>query len=76
MVKFIYHDLGDPENKNFCTAILREKRGNDANSIKEYTREVRLPDEIATDIIHLLGGETEFRIVDSMINIYSEVTTP
>lgn len=31
---------------------------------------------IATDIINLISGETEFRIVDSMIGIYSEVTTP
>ncbi len=72
MVKFIYHDLGD-ENKNYCTAVLKDKRGDDARNLKEYKREVRLPDEIATDIIHLLGGETEFRIVDSMIDIYSEV---
>lgn len=72
MVKFIYHDLGD-ENKNYCTAVLQDKRGDDARNLKEYKREVRLPDEIATDIIHLLGGETEFRIVDSMIDIYSEV---
>lgn len=76
MTKFIYHDLGDPENKNYCSAILREKRGNDAQHIQDYTREVRLPDKIATDIINLLSGETEFRIVDSMIGIYSEVTTP
>lgn len=77
MRKFIYHDLGDPENKDYCSALLLEevcdKNGDNSKFIK---REVRLPDEIANEIINLFSGETKFRILDRMANMYTEVTTP
>lgn len=77
MRKFIYHDLGDPENKDYCSALLLEKvcdkNGDNSKFIK---REVRLPDEIANEIVNLFSGETQFRILDRMANMYTEVTTP
>lgn len=74
--KFIYHDLGDPD-RDYCTAILHENicDKNGENS-KFIDREVRLPDEIANDIISLFSGDTELRVLDRMLGIYSEVTTP
>ncbi len=75
--KFIYHDLGDPENKDYCSAILHEQRcdKNGENS-RFLDREVRLPDEIANDIISLFSGDSELRVLDRMLDMYSEVTTP
>ena len=77
MRKFIYHDLGDPENKDYCSALLLEKvcdkNGDNSKFIK---REVRLPDEIAEEIISLANGDTQFRILDRMANMFETVTTP
>lgn len=77
MRKFIYHDLGDPENKDYCSVIVNETRcDKNGNNSKFITREIRLPDEIANEIVNLFSGETQFRILDRMANMYTEVTTP
>ena len=59
----VYHDLGDPENKDFCSVVLGEricdKNGKNSKNIR---REVIIPEDIANDIIDLFNGDTEFRI--------------
>ena len=77
MQKFIYHDLGDPENKDYCSVIVNETRcDKNGNNSKFITREIRLPDEIANEIISLANGDTQFRILDRMANMFETVTTP
>ena len=71
--KFIYHDLGDPENKDYCTAqiveTLCDKNGENSKYIE---REFRLPDEVANNIISLFSGETNLRVIDRMLSMYAE----
>ena len=77
MQKFIYHDLGDPENKDYCSVIVNEtKCDRNGNNSKFITREVRLPDEIANELIGLANGETQFRILDRMASMFETVTIP
>ncbi len=77
MQKFIYHDLGDPENKDYCSVIVKESKcDRNGNNHKSITREIRLPDEIANEIISLANGDTQFRILDRMANMFETVTTP
>ena len=72
--EFIYHDLGDPENKNYCTAILHEQRCDKNGNNSEYVNyEVRLPDDIATEIINLASGDTGLLMVDSMAGMFKIV---
>ena len=72
--KFIYHDLGDPENKNYCTAILHERRcDKDGKNSVFVDYEVRLPDDIATAIIELANGETDLLMIDNMAEMFSLV---
>lgn len=72
--KFIYHDLGDPENKDYCSALLHERRcdKNGENS-RFLEREVRLPDDVANDIIGLFSGDTELRVLDRMLSMFTLV---
>ena len=71
--KFIYHDLGDPENKNYCTAILHLRRCDKNGENSEFLdHEVRLPDEVANDIISLFSGDTDLRVIDQMLSMYTE----
>lgn len=72
--KFIYHDLGDPENKDYCSALLHERRcdKNGENS-RFLEREVRLPDDVANDIIALKSGEMGLLILDRMASMFSTV---
>lgn len=72
--KFIYHDLGDPENKDYCTAVLRERRCDKDGKNSEFVDyEVRLPNEIANDIIELASGGTDLLMVDRMAEMFSTV---
>lgn len=74
IIKFIYHDLGDPENKNYCTAVLRERRCDKDGKNSEFVDyEVRLPDDIATAIIELANGETDLLMIDRMAEMFSLV---
>ena len=76
MVKFLYHDLGD-ENKNYATVILSEWVCNqDGKNSRKVEREVRIPDDVATDIVYLFSGETKLRITDDMLGMYQEVKEP
>ena len=60
MEKFIYYDFGDPENKDYCSVVLHERRcdKNGENS-KFVDREVRLPEEVANDLIDLINDDTD-----------------
>ena len=72
--KFIYHDLGDPENKDYCSALLHERRcdKNGENS-RFLEREVRLPDDVANDIIGLANGDLGLLMLDRMASMFSTV---
>lgn len=72
--KFIYHDLGDPENKDYCSALLHERRcdKNGENS-RFLEREVRLPDDVANDIIGLANGDLGLFMLDRMASMFSTV---
>lgn len=73
LIKFIYHDLGDPE-KTYCTAVLHERRcDKDGNNSEFVDYEVRLPDDIATTILELANGETDLLITDRMAERFSLV---
>ena len=71
---FIYHDLGDPENKDYCTAILHEQRCDKNGENSEFIyREVRLPDDVANDIIGLANGDLGLFMLDRMASMFSTV---
>lgn len=58
--KFIYHDFGDPENKDYCTAVLHERRcDKDGENSRFVDLEVRLPEEVANDLIDLINDDTD-----------------
>lgn len=72
--KFTYHDLGDPENKDYCTAVLHERRcDKDGKNSRFIDYEVRLPNDIANDIINLASGESDLLMVDRMASMFSMV---
>ena len=72
--KFTYHDFGDPENKNYCTAVLHERRcDKDGKNSRFIDYEVRLPDDVATDIINLAGGDMGLFILDDMADMFTLV---
>ncbi|MBQ9223343.1 MAG: hypothetical protein IJ166_06430 [Prevotella sp.] len=72
--KFIYHDLGDPENKDYCSALLHEQRCDKNGENSEFIyREVRLPDDVANDIIGLANGDLGLLMLDRMASMFSTV---
>lgn len=59
--ELIYHDLGD-DSKSFCGLLIREyfppKVKEDI--VDTYISEIRIPDEVAQDLMDFLAGETKF----------------
>ena len=55
----IYHDLGDPDNKDFIGVFMTRRScdENGQNSRFEY-KEMRVPDNIGMDLIHLIDNKT------------------
>jgi hypothetical protein len=76
MVEVVYHDLGDPDNKDFCSVVLSEticdKNGKNSKNIK---REVIIPEDIANDIIDLYNGDTKYKLVGYLLKNIKEVKT-
>lgn len=74
LIEFIYHDLGDMENKDYCSAVLRDERCDNNGDNQEYVQwEVRLPDDVSNDIIGLANGDFNLYILDKMASMFSSV---
>lgn len=59
-----YHDL--PNGKEFVGAKVVEVKSDakvGASSRKWYTKEIRLPDEVANELMDLVKGRTKFQVV-------------
>ena len=75
--KLTYHNLGDPENKDYYSVIVNEtKCDRNGNNLKFETREILLPNDIINELVNLFSGKTKFRMVESLKNRYIEVTRP
>ena len=55
--ELVYHDLG--KGKEFCGVIVRSAKKLQNGKYKEMTEEVRLPNEVAQNLINFLADDTK-----------------
>jgi len=76
MKQLVYHDLGDL-NKDYVSIITTEevcdRNGENSHFVK---REIRLPDDIANDLIDLYNGKTSLNVTQTLRNMVIETKSP
>jgi hypothetical protein len=74
--KLVYHDLGDLD-KDFISVLTTEQacdsNGDNSRIVKN---ELKLPDEVANDLIHLFNGDTNLKVTTSLGNRVIETNSP
>lgn len=73
IAKLVYHDLGG--DKDFVGALIKELKEENDGSLSTASREIRLPDEIANEIMDLLDGTTKFTFNPQLEKTFEVVKT-
>lgn len=73
IAKLVYHDLGG--DKDFVGALIKERIEQNDGSLTIASREIRLPDEIADEIMDLLDGTTKFTFNPQLEKTFEVVKT-
>ena len=62
VIKLIFHDTGDP-NKNYLSVVTQEIEDDfENNRTIKITKEVKLPDDIANELMYTIGGVGKYPI--------------